>query len=710
MAGRANPVLDVINSYSRPIEGMSRAANTYTQAGQSFEKGASLMLKLDKLLGEEEARLQNNVFKAQEMMQNSVKMAMDANYRDASLGLEAAKLNSLNEQRDFANKFSVAQAADTNYWKGKELGIKEAELDNDTFQKELKLVNLNLKKKTVYDPDTNTYKKEYTPESKKLLDSFNSKWGKKFGLYEANNSSVTAPTEIPVPAAWLDQPQPQVQMNAPQQTVAASEQPQANVGVAPVPQPAQNMTIQEASTIVGKALQDGVKLPDDIKASVIDAYEKAGMPDTGAKIIEAYDANFMGPEYGPPAPRKMAPTEQIKMGIKTVQNEDGSLIPVKTSGETIDPVTGKAVPSKIVYYVNGKPKTTYTNILLDANGKITRNIDNVISKIVNPEVIVAQSNDDNMFDTLKTYYDEVPDTAKKLYAKKAFSAIAKLRPDALTKPGVANDISIMFGDGLNNQVINEIRTTIASYNGQKGKKLANRVAAVLTNMVKYRGFNNDLPDSTEKVLDGAIETAALYSFNPLIAGNIFYDLSLSATDREIKPDEIKFDKEMLKASWADQIKNEFKTHGYSKTLQYIKSFKEITDDSGTYDMNLFWGNNRYSFNPATAIKDDLEKQGINKKVVNKVLHKIFGTTNTKYYSRDSLERNRERAKKDMVSYAKVYGGAVDDLAEQLALNRTYGSRSNMMTFDIGDEKVKLSIDTVKKLLAYRFAATIEKDI
>jgi len=128
MAGRGNPVLDVINSMSRPIEGIGAAARTGAMAGQSFEKGASLALKLDMMLREDEARRQNQMLKSQELIQNTVKMQIDANYKDNMLDLNRQQFNALEKQRGFTNALNLANAEDTNYWKGETL--KETKFKN----------------------------------------------------------------------------------------------------------------------------------------------------------------------------------------------------------------------------------------------------------------------------------------------------------------------------------------------------------------------------------------------------------------------------------------------------------------------------------------------------------------------------------------------------------------------------------------------------
>ena len=108
-----NPVLDVINSLSRPIEGMSAAARTGSMAGQSFEKGASLMLKLDNMFNEEEARLQNNMFKSQEMLQRQLKINSDNHFKEQQATMQVNQFNALQTQRGTVNQLNRDQLEET---------------------------------------------------------------------------------------------------------------------------------------------------------------------------------------------------------------------------------------------------------------------------------------------------------------------------------------------------------------------------------------------------------------------------------------------------------------------------------------------------------------------------------------------------------------------------------------------------------------------
>jgi len=107
---RQNPVLSAINSMSNPIQGMQAASQMLVRAGQSFDKGASLALKLDRLFEEEEARLQNNVNQSQQMLMQGLKQSADFMFRSEDANYKEQAFNAAQKQNKFTNELGLYNA------------------------------------------------------------------------------------------------------------------------------------------------------------------------------------------------------------------------------------------------------------------------------------------------------------------------------------------------------------------------------------------------------------------------------------------------------------------------------------------------------------------------------------------------------------------------------------------------------------------------
>lgn len=117
MANVGNPVMDVLNQgASRSSQSMSNAARTLGLAGQSFNRGASLALKIDQALENREARLNNQLVQAQKSMNDILNFQLNANFRDRQLRLDQAKFDAntkLAEERIGLQKEQLDISRDT---------------------------------------------------------------------------------------------------------------------------------------------------------------------------------------------------------------------------------------------------------------------------------------------------------------------------------------------------------------------------------------------------------------------------------------------------------------------------------------------------------------------------------------------------------------------------------------------------------------------
>lgn len=719
MASRGNPVLDVINSMSAPVQSMGVAARTGSMAGQSFEKGASLALKLDTLLSEEEARLQNNVFKAQDMMRKTVAMQIDANYKDASLDMQAQQFNALQKQRQFTNDLNLANAKDSNYWKGIQHADKVKSLDYKQFEREYKSLGLLKNKIRVRDAATGLYKEEYTPEYKKALAVFQSRWGVGSGGAATGIAPTTNTPTTPLgPVA--DQQQPTIPViQPPEQPVIGNDvAPQddytydpkdyqldnrpapATVEVPKPPAYTGNLpgSFQEANTLLGEAQLGKVSLNNEQRMAIRERFTEAGKGKAANDILR--EMSNVQKEVVKPTTAKVEPTSLAKLGIPTVQNKNGSL-KIMNPEEALN---GNVI--KIV--ANGKEETIYKTMALDAKGNVATEVKNALYTAINPEAIVVAAPTGQLFDSLKEQFMQVEPIAQKTFAKKAFESIVKYRPDVLMDNNIANDISIMFGDALDKKAINMVRTSIASAKNPELRKVADKTATLLTKMVEYRGFNKQLPEYETKNIDDFIHTAKLYSFNPTILGNVL-NFTWNANNRDIDPDKVEFDPDKLKQHAMRTITEEYKTQGYSPTMSKIKAFTKTVQSDDGYDIALY-GNGRLAYNPHSIVEKDLSKQGLNGKEINKVMLKLFGTKQDRYYSPDSLAAIQKGKAKRIAAHSKVYQQFIDSIAEQDAVNDTLGFNGRKMTVSIDDNTtIKLDMNTVRKLMAWQYASSIERN-
>ena len=79
----ANPVMDILNpGGTRASTTMGQAGRALALAGQSFNRGASMALKIDQVLQEQENRLYNRQQQAQESLNKIVQQQIDNNFKE----------------------------------------------------------------------------------------------------------------------------------------------------------------------------------------------------------------------------------------------------------------------------------------------------------------------------------------------------------------------------------------------------------------------------------------------------------------------------------------------------------------------------------------------------------------------------------------------------------------------------------------------------
>ncbi len=144
MAGRSNPVGNLIEGLSRPIMGVGGAGRAMSAAGQSFSKGASLALKLDHMFEEEEARLQNNMYKSQQMLQQGLQNAMNNQFRQQSANLQEKTFKANQDQRGITNQLNADKLTETKQYHKDTLAAK----GNDTFKNAAKVWGDSVKNNT----------------------------------------------------------------------------------------------------------------------------------------------------------------------------------------------------------------------------------------------------------------------------------------------------------------------------------------------------------------------------------------------------------------------------------------------------------------------------------------------------------------------------------------------------------------------------------
>lgn len=103
----ANPVLDAIKGYSGATQAFSAASRIGSDAAQSFDKGASIALKMDRLLGEEEARLENQANQAMQTMQKGLDSAINSHMKQQQLAMQEEQMIAANKRSNAASQLGL---------------------------------------------------------------------------------------------------------------------------------------------------------------------------------------------------------------------------------------------------------------------------------------------------------------------------------------------------------------------------------------------------------------------------------------------------------------------------------------------------------------------------------------------------------------------------------------------------------------------------
>ena len=173
---RQNPVLDAINGLGRNPY-LQQSAAMFGAAGSSFAQGASLALKLDALLTNEEQRLQNNVMKSQQMLETAINNRVQQDLAQRKLEMQATQYNNSNRQAIFNDQLNLLKTQNDATYKNAMLGFRKQEVE----AKNNKGMTTNQLAKFLLDANSKiaTIRKNYereTPAGTKYIDEqgFNS--------------------------------------------------------------------------------------------------------------------------------------------------------------------------------------------------------------------------------------------------------------------------------------------------------------------------------------------------------------------------------------------------------------------------------------------------------------------------------------------------------------------------------------------------------
>lgn len=121
-----NPILDLLaKGGGAAIQGYAQAGAMGTRAAESFDKGASMALKMDTLLQQEEARLNNNVLKAQKNLQDGLNNALNAQFKQRSAKLAEAKFAESTTQFTQTHQLGVDRLQNTKDFQEGSLALRE---------------------------------------------------------------------------------------------------------------------------------------------------------------------------------------------------------------------------------------------------------------------------------------------------------------------------------------------------------------------------------------------------------------------------------------------------------------------------------------------------------------------------------------------------------------------------------------------------------
>jgi len=99
-----NPVMDILKS-DTSAQSFNAASNMGANANRSFQQGASMALKMDQLLQEEENRLRNNAMQSQKVLQDSLTQQMNMQMKQQQLQFQ--KDQSAIQQNQFDKNYEL---------------------------------------------------------------------------------------------------------------------------------------------------------------------------------------------------------------------------------------------------------------------------------------------------------------------------------------------------------------------------------------------------------------------------------------------------------------------------------------------------------------------------------------------------------------------------------------------------------------------------
>jgi len=156
-----NPVMDIMKS-DTSAESFAGASRSLQSANQSFQNSASIALKMDQLLKEEESRLHNRAMQSQKMVGDMINSRISQGFQQQQLQFqrEQAKIKEDQFNKNFKLNQDQSEIQNKNYEQAKEIGIFNAKQTINANNNKVITDVATLGNKVTSNPNLKQYKAE----------------------------------------------------------------------------------------------------------------------------------------------------------------------------------------------------------------------------------------------------------------------------------------------------------------------------------------------------------------------------------------------------------------------------------------------------------------------------------------------------------------------------------------------------------------------
>ena len=650
MASIGNPVMDVINQGgTRASTSFSQASRIASGAAQSFNRGASLALKLDQHLQEQEAKLYNRQTQAANNLNNILQKKLDNNFRDRQL-----KQQKINADRNYKlNKIKVAGSL----------------IPQTTMQDGLEVVNparTSFANKALNELGLNT--QLATPNE--VSNPFE-------GRTVSATGDVTeqAPSQLSVPKSDVNSTTVTKQVEIPTKPLDTKSSATSATDIL--------KSISEGAIYTDEQINTAIANMDD-KAQAMYASTIVGA-NKAAKAKQQVNEATVGTQYS---------TNTIKSQINS-ELFSNNVLATGTDGKYVTLNDGSQIPSYVVADKNGNIVTT---------GKASAGAKHTI----NPEAVVVNTPIEQLPDLMNVIVNSptIKPNMKNNYVK----ALVKYRPQFVLNPDMNQDMSsIVAMAGMDYEdVVKDATNSVKASLEKKARRLeaqgrydeakklreeseyTNRLAS---NMVKADKVEDEFAEDVDKVFNDINPELESWLRNKTYVIDMFR-ATAEKFGKDVEADmdntAVKNTIENLKTDYKKDVYSEMKKQGYSPTLTKLEALAATKNKVSEYGP-LNFNDIKVKLEPVQKLMKSLGKQ------YNALYKAIYGSS--RLMDPVTNDDRREAA----IAYEKF----VDAVTEQKALQDAQGTGGGKYKFEYNGEEFTITNKLANELIAYQWYARNE---